>query len=433
MTDEGHALQQDLEYQRTVLGNGLRVLSAPMPGTRSVAVSLYVGAGSRYETDAEAGVSHLLEHLVFKGTEKRPTPQEISELVEGVGGILNAATDRELTVYYAKVARPHFDRAADVLTDMMRNAVIAEAEVEKERKVVIEELSSIGDSPAQMVDVLLDATMWPDQAMGRDVAGTEESVNGLTREVTVDYLARQYVPNNMVVAVAGAIEHDEVVEAVGSALGDWKRGVASDWLPATDGRTAPLAVVQYKKTEQAHIEIAVPGLSNQDPDRFALDLISVILGEGMSSRLFLELREKRALCYDVHSYAAHYLDTGSFAVYAGVDPKVAPEATEAILAELAKLRDDGVTEEELLKAKELSKGRLLLRMEDTRSVSGWLGGQEMLNGSVRTPDEVVALMEQVTGDDVRRVARRLLDGSRLILAVVGPFRSDRRFASLLKL
>lgn len=424
---------EDLEYQRTTLDNGLRILSSPMPGTRSVSVSVYVGAGSRYETDAEAGISHLLEHLVFKGTEKRPEPQEISELIEGVGGVLNAATDRELTVYYAKVARPHFERAADVLTDMMRHPKIAAEEIEKERKVVIEELASIEDSPAQLVDVLLDATMWPDQPLGRDVAGTEASVNAITRESTLSYMGRQYVPNNIVVAVAGAIDHDEVVQFVDGALGTWKGGEPSTWFPATNGQTAPRVAVQYKRTEQAHIEIAVHALSNQDPDRFALDMISVILGEGMSSRLFMELRERRALCYDVHSYASHYLDTGAFAVYAGVDPAKAVEATQALVEELSKIRADGVTEEELLKAKELSKGRLLLRMEDTRNVSGWLGGQEMLNGSVKSPDEIVALFEAVTLDDVKRVAKRLLDETKLTMAIVGPFKSDRRFAPLLKL
>ena len=421
------------EYQRTTLENGLRIVSEPMPGTRSVAVSVYVGAGSRYETDAEAGISHLLEHLLFKGTKKRPTAQEISELIDGVGGVMNAGTDRELTVYYAKVARPHFDRAADVLTDMIRNPLIANEELEKERKVVIEELSSIGDSPAQLVDVLLDATMWPDQPLGRDVAGTEESVNALERKGTVNYMRRQYVPNNIVISVAGAIDHSEVVDTISAALGDWKRGKPSKWFPAKDGQTSARAAVQYKRTEQAHIEIAARAFSSQDPDRFALDLISVILGEGMSSRLFMELREKRALCYDVHSYASHYLDTGSFAVYAGVDPKKALEATQALVEQLAKLRSDGVSEEELHKAKELSKGRLLLRMEDTRSVSGWLGGQEILNGSIKTPDEVVELVEAVTLGDMKRVAKRVLDENQLTLAVVGPFRSDKKFISLLKL
>ena len=424
---EGHG------YRRTTLDNGLRVVTETMPSTRSVAVSIYVGAGSRYETPEQAGMSHLLEHLLFKGTTKRPTPQEISELIEGVGGVMNAGTDRELTVYYAKVARMHFDRAADVLTDMIRNPLMANEELEKERKVVIEEIASTSDSPAQLVDVLLDATMWPGQALGRDVAGSEESVNSLTRVGTMAYLKRQYVPNNIVISVAGAVEHDEVVGAMRSALGDWEPGKPSTWFPAANGQREPRIAVQYKKTEQAHIEIAVHAISSQDPDRFALDLTSVILGEGMSSRLFLELREKRALCYDVHSYAAHYLDTGSFAVYAAVDPKKAVEAAKALIEELSQLRANGVTDDELHKAKELSKGRLLLRMEDTRSVSGWLGGQEMLNGEIRTPDEVVALVDAVNIDDMRRVAKKVFDENQLTMALVGPFRSEKRFAPLLKL
>lgn len=424
-------LEGDL-YHRTTLDNGLKVLSAPMPGTRSVAVGVYVGTGSRYEQPEEAGLSHLLEHLLFKGTPKRPTAPEISELIEGVGGVLNASTDRELTVYYAKVARMHFDRAADVLTDMVRNPLMAAEELEKERKVVIEELASIADSPSQIVDVLLDATMWPDQPLGRDVAGTEESVTALTRDAALDYLRRQYVPNNICVAVAGAIDHGEVVDAISGALGDWAPGAPDPWIPAVNGQQASRIAIQYKKTEQTHIEIAVHGLSSQDPDRFPLDLISVVLGEGMSSRLFVELREKRALCYDVHSYASHYLDAGSFAVYAAVDPKRAVEAAGALLDELAKVRADGVTEDELRKAQELSKGRLLLRMEDTRAVSGWLGGQQMIHGFVRSPDEVVALIDAVTIDDIRRIAAQLLDPARMTMAIVGPYRSDRRFAPLFR-
>lgn len=420
-------------YERTTLSNGLRIVSAPMPGTRSVAVSVYVGAGSRYENDEEAGLSHLLEHLLFKGTKKRPTAQEISELIDSVGGAMNAGTDRELTVYYAKVARPHFDRAADVLTDMVRNALNLPEEVEKERKVVIEELASVADSPAQIVDLLLDATIWPGQPLGRDVGGTEASVKALTRDAADAYMRQQYVPNNMVVAVAGAIEHDEIVAFVDGALGDMPVGSPSPWIRAVSDQREPRLAVQYKQTEQAHIELAVHSCHSTHPDRFATDLISVILGEGMSSRLFLELREKRALCYDVHSFASHYLDAGSFAVYAGVDPTKAPEALGALLSEMTRLRDEGITEEELHKAKELSKGRLLLRMEDTRAVSGWLGGQEMLNGAIKTPDDIVELVDAVTMEDVHRVATEIMRNDQLSVAIVGPFKSDKKFTSLAKL
>lgn len=420
-------------YDCTTLDNGLRVLVAPMPHTRSVTISFYIGAGSRYETLPVAGLSHFLEHMLFKGTSRRPTAQRISEEVDGVGGVLNGATDRELTVYYVKVARPHFAMALDLLVDLLRNPLFQEEEIEKERKVVIEELASVADSPAQQADVLLDALMWPDQPLGWDVAGTPESVNALTRDSAVGYFRRQYVPNNVVVSIAGAVELDEVVLALKALTHDWQPGEPGTWSAAIDGQTEPRLKLHYKRTEQAHLSLAVGSVANNHPDRYAVDLLSAILGEGMSSRLFNELREKRGLCYDVHSYTSHYLDTGAFSVYAGVEPSAATEAVTAILAELARTRDEGIPEEELVKAKELTKGRLLLRMEDTRSVSGWLGVQELLNGRVRTVDEVVEKIEAVTTADLQRVATDMFRTEALNLAVVGPYRSDRRFRSLLKL
>ena len=424
---------KDGAYHKTTLENGLRVITAPMPHARSVAVSIAVGAGSRYETDAQAGLSHFVEHLCFKGTEHHPTSREVSEIIDSVGGVINAGTDRELTVYYSKVGQAHFGLALDVLVDLIRRPLFAPDEAEKERQVIIEELAMIADSPAQQVDVLLDETLWPDQPMGRDVAGSEASVRGLSREMAVDYLQRQYVPNNTVVSIAGALTHEEAVERVAGALGDWPRGEPGDWFRAVDGQETPRVAVKYKKTEQAHISLAVRGLPLQHPDRYALSLLSVLLGEGMSSRLVQELRERRGLCYDVHSYVSYFLDTGSFAMYIGVDPARAPEALRVLLEELSRLRDEGVSEEELARTKELVKGRLLLRMEDTHAVSDWLGVQELLTGRIRTVDEVTEFIDAVTEDDLRRVARQLLISEQLNLAVVGPFRTDRRFLSLLRL
>jgi predicted Zn-dependent peptidase len=223
-----------------------------------------------------------------------------------------------------------------------------------------------------------------------------------------------------------------VVEAVAAALAGWEAGTPSSWIPAVD-EAGPRWSLRNKKTEQAHLSLAVRGLPLDHPDRYALSLLSVILGEGMSSRLFLELREKRGLVYDVHSYVSHFLDTGAFTIYAGVDPKNAYEALQLVLAELARLRDDGIGEEELTKAKEMSKGRLALRLEDSRAVSAWVGGQEILLGQVRSPEEVLAEIEAVGIGDLKRVAGQLLAGDQLYLAVVGPFRSDKRFAALLRL
>ena len=423
---------QESDHQLTTLANGLRVLTASMPSTRSVSVSVYLGAGSRYEEPDEAGLSHMAEHLCFKGTESRPTSREISQIVDSVGGSLNAATDRELTVYYGKVARPHLELVLDVLVDMVRHPLLAPDEMEKERGVVLEELAAVVDSPPQLADLLIDRTLWPDQPLGRDVAGTPETVSALTRDMVRDYVARQYVANNCVLSIAGDVSHDEVLSFVDGQMGDWQRGIPVSWYPAVNGGQGPRVALTFKKTEQAHICLAVPGVPIDHPDRSALDLLSVLLGEGMSSRLFLELRERLGLCYDIHTYTSHYQDTGSLTVYAAVDPKNTTKALRALLPELRRMRE-GVPDDELSRAKELSKGRLLLRMEDTRSVSGWNGAQELLTSKVQTVDEVVERVERLTAADLQRVVERYLVRDALNLAIVGPFRNEDRFLSLLDL
>jgi predicted Zn-dependent peptidase len=422
----------DTEYSKTSLANGLRVITAPMPHTRSVAVSIYIGAGNRYETKQEAGISHFIEHLCFKGTKKRPNAQLISETIDGVGGVLNAATDREYTVYYAKVARPHLDLALDVLCDLVRSPLFNAEEMEKERKVVIEELASVNDSPGQQADMMLDEMLWPAQPLGWDIGGTEESVGTITRDMILEYAQRQYVPNNMVVAVAGNITEDEVVTLLEPTLGSLRSGTPQDWYPAQEDQVDVSCRLLSKRTEQTHIALGMQALPLGHPDRYAIDLLSVLFGESMSSRLFMELREHQGLCYDVNSYVTHFLDAGSFGVYAAVDPKNGPQTVDALMSELRRLRD-GIPQEELNKARELAKGRMLLRMEDTRSVSGWLGGQEILTSRIRSPEEVVDLLDQVSTADLSRVVDTVLRKDKLNLAVVGPHRSERRYMPLLEL
>jgi predicted Zn-dependent peptidase len=343
---------------------------------------------------------------------------------------MNGATDREYTLYYIKVARHHLGLAVDVLAQLIRHPLIEADEMERERGVVIEELAMVADSPSQMADLLLDSLLWPDNPLGRDIAGTPETVAGISRDTLLAYRGEQYVPNNMVISVAGNVVHDEVVYDINTALGDWETGAPASWQPAPAGNGNRCAV-RYKSTEQAHLTLAVHGIPLDHPDRYALSYLSVILGEGMSSRLFVELREKRGLVYDISSFTSQFLDTGAFHVYTGVDPRNAVEAVKVITAELARLAAHGPTGEELAKARELSKGRMMLRMEDTRAVGGWIGAQELLLRRVRTVEEAVAEMEAVTIEDLQRVARELLDPRGLYLAVVGPYRSDKRFATLL--
>ncbi len=403
-----------------------------MPHTKSASISIFIAAGSRYEDEEIAGISHFVEHMLFKGTHRRPTPKEISEAIEGVGGVLNAATDKELTVYWAKVPSQHFDLAMDVLSDNLLNSKLDTEDIERERLVILEELNMIYDSPTDMVNMMIDEVVWPDQPLGRDTAGTKESVSGISRDKLRHFMAGQYGPLSTVVAIAGDITPEQVEAAAERFFGQWDSLATGSWFPAIDGQSGPRVGLKSKRTEQANLCLAVQGLASEHPDRYTQDVMNTILGEGMSCRLFLQIREKLGLAYDVHSYVNHFRDTGSHVVFAAVDTKKANQTVQAILEEMAKLRD-GVPEDELNRAKESMKGRLQLRLEDTRAVASWTGAQELLRNSILTVDEALALIDSVTSEDIRRVASYLFTKDRLNLAIVGPYRSEDRFLNLLDL
>ena len=419
-------------YQKTTLDNGLRITTATMPHTRSVSICIFIGVGSRYETEAEAGISHFIEHLFFKGAEKRPTSKEISEAIEGVGGILNGGTDKELTLYWCKIAQSHFPLALDVLADMLLHSRFDPVEIEKERQVIIEEINMGRDYPPQRVDMLIDQLLWPNQPLGRDIAGSKESVAAITRDKMLDYLQAQYLPSKTVVSIAGNIQHQEMVTAVSQALGDWTSRQQPPAYSAYKEQPLQRLHIETKDTEQAHLCLALPGLSLLHPKRFILDLLNVILGEGTSSRLFTEIRDKLGLTYNIHSHIEHFLDSGSVTVYAGVETKKLATAIKAILEQLARLKEP-VLESELSKAKELTKGRLLLRMEDSHNVAGWMGGQEILTGRILNLEQVESIIDAVTADELNQLAQELIVDSRLRLAVVGPITNDEPLGELLKL
>jgi predicted Zn-dependent peptidase len=406
-------------HQQTTLNNGLRVITETMPRTRSVSICIFIGVGSRYESEAQAGVSHFIEHLCFRGTPKRTTAREISEAIEGVGGIINAGTDKELTIYWCKVAQPHLTLALDVLADILRNSRFDPADIERERQVITEEINMSLDSPAQLVNMLIDELLWPQHPLGRDIAGSKESVAAITRETIVGYLGQKYLPANTVVSIAGAGEHNEMVAAVEEALGEWKGTKPNPSYSLYKEREFTPLRIETKETEQAHLCLALSGLPLLHPKRFTLDLLNVILGEGMSSRLFTEIRDKMGLAYSIHSYAEHFADTGSIAVYAGVEPKNLQLAVKAILEQLSRLKEP-IPQAELTKAKELSKGRLLLRMEDSRAVAGWMGGQEILTRRILSVDEVIAIVDTISAEEIQQLAQELLVANQLRLAVVGP-------------
>ena len=420
------------EFVKSTLDNGLRVVTCEMPHTRSVSISVFVGVGSRYESDEQAGTSHLIEHLLFKGTELRPSPGDITGTIEATGGVINAGTEQEMTTYWCTVVESHFLESLDLMIDMLRCSVFRPEDIERERMVVIDELGMLDDYPNSKVDALIDDMLWPKHPLGRDVGGTKESVSAITRDMMLEFMALHYSPSNIVLSVAGNLTHDGVVREVTRLCGDWPAAESQEWTRFDHVQSEPQVRLEYRKTEQAHLSIALPGVPVNHPGQYPLDLLSIVLGEGMSSRLFMEVRERLGLAYDVHSGVTHFQDCGAFVIDAGVDPKRLYDAVRTILDQVDGVRD-GVPEEELEKAKGLIEGRLLLRMEDSRAVSSWMGTQELLLGDTFGTDLIIERVKSVRADDVRKVANEVLVGQRLNLAVVGPFRSGRRLERILTL
>jgi predicted Zn-dependent peptidase len=306
------------------------------------------------------------------------------------------------------------------MVDIIRHSRFDAQDVEKERNVIIEEINTALDSPHERVAMLIDEVMWPNQPLGMDVAGTKETVGSISRTNILDYVQTQYVPNNTVISIAGNIRHDRAVKMLSSALSDWSNKDPKPWYPAQDGQDKPRFSIEKRNTEQSHICLSVRGYSSTHRDRYILDMINVILGKGMSSRLFLNIREKLSVAYDVHSYATHFIDSGALTIYAGVDPKRTTIAIDALLKELARFKNEPVPTAELTKAKELSKGRLLIRMEDTSNLSMWLGGQGLLKNYILTVDEVVSIIDAITADDIQRIAQDILVPEKLNASIVGP-------------
>jgi predicted Zn-dependent peptidase len=428
--------QNVLPYERTVLANGLRVVTQPMPGARSVAVGLFVGVGSRREDEAHAGLSHLLEHLVFKGTRRYPDPGGLSEAVEGSGGSVNAATDRELTVYSARVPAEAAARALEVVADLVLWPLLRRKDLIGEKPVIVDEIRMYVDSPGDHVFSLFDELLFGGHPLGREIAGTPRSVRRARHETVVAHWQRWYRPANIVLTAAGAIRHDEVLETASRWFDAETTEPGPTPLPAPIEAPTPAPAgsvhVALRRLSQGNLCLGMPGVARDHPDRWALDLLGAILGDGMSSRLFLELRERRSLTYDVSTFGATYADCGTFGVHAGFDPDQAEALVAAILEQLERTVQDPVSPAELDRARAYSRGRLQLRMEETGSVAAWLGTSESLLPRIMTVDEVIERLEAVTIDDLLRVARQYARPDLARLAVLGPFRSRLRFERMLE-
>ncbi len=408
-------------FERTALAEGPRVISSRVPGARSVSIAAYVLAGSRLESTAEAGVAHFMEHITFKGTAAYPTTRAISEAIEGVGGSFNAATDRESTVYWVRVPIREAERAMDVLGELIVRPSLDAGEIEGERTVIIEEIRGYQDDPSEHAQTLFQMALFGDGPLGREICGDEAGIRALPEKTIRNFWRTTYRPANTVVAVAGDIAHDQAVDLAATAFGTGN-GVVPTYTAAPALPAGERLLVDKRQTAQAQLVVGVPALHRDHPDSWTLSVLNAVLGDGMSSRLFLSVREARGLAYDIGSGLVDYADAGALVVSAGVDPAGLRDALAAILEELAKLRDEPIPPEELDKAKRYLSGGLELRMDETRHVASWIGGQEALHDRVLTVDEALVAIEAVTADDILRVAGDLVRDDGLRLAAVAPAR-----------
>ncbi|MEO8469227.1 MAG: pitrilysin family protein [Chloroflexota bacterium] len=411
-------------FERTTLADGPRVITAGLPGSRSISVAAYVLAGSRIEAPGQIGVAHFLEHLTFKGTAAYPSTRALSEGIEGVGGSFNAATDRESTVYWARVPRREAARAIDVVGELICRPALLDSDIDRERDVIVEEIRGYLDDPAEYCQILFQQAMFGRGPLGREICGEEADIRSLAPKRIREFWESGYRPANTVIALAGDISHDDAVALIDGAF---RRGAGGP-APATPAPELPAGervLVGRRSTTQAQLTIGMPALRRDHPDAWTLSVLNAVLGDGMSSRLYLSLVDRDGLAYDVSSGLVEYADSGSLEVSAGVDPARLPAAIEAILVELARMRDTPVPAPELAKTKAYLAGGLELRMDETRHLASWVGGQEALHDRVLTLDEALEALNRVTAVDIHRLAADLFRGEQLRMAVVAPARHLR--------
>ena len=419
-------------FDRHTLGNGLRLLMATMPQATSVTCMIMLAAGSRYETRETSGIAHFAEHMFFKGTERRPTARDIGMEVDGIGGEFNAFTGKEYTGYYVKCAAEFRDTALDVLVDMLRNSKFAEDEIEREKGVIVEEMNMYYDTPRDFIGGVYEELLYGDQPLGWDIIGRKETVRGARRETFLDYTARWYHPERMVVGLGGNLGDDPVAK-VESLLGDLEPVETGSPPPVVVAETNGARVkIHQKQSDQAHLCLGVPSYPLRHPDRYVLQLLATVLGTGMSSRLFTEVRERRGLAYYVFGINHSYTDAGSLYSQAGVDINRADEAVETIVQELRRIADEPVESAELEKSRNLAKGRFLLQLENPQGMIMFGLRREVLEGEAVDPQEVQEGLDAVTAEDIQRVAQDVIGSNGINLALIGPFDEAERFEQLVR-
>jgi len=420
------------QYQLTTLKNGLKLITVPMPQVESVAVMVAVAAGSRNETKQVNGLFHFIEHMAFKGTKKRPAAIDIASEVDGVGGLSNAFTDKEMTAYHLKLASKHTELAFDIISDMLTNSLYKEEEIEKERGVIIEELNLYEDTPMRRVQEVFIKLLYGDNPMGWDIGGEKENIRRIKRNDFLDFQEKFYFAQNMVVMAAGNLNQKKIEQLTQKYLGGFRRTGRKVTKKVILSQNLPKIKLVTKKTEQAHFCLGVPGVALAHPKRFAVGVLASILGGGMSSRLWHEIRGKRGLAYYVSTLPEFYTDSGFLMTQSGVRLKKIEEAIKVVLAEFQDLTKKKVSQKELNKAKEYLKGGMILALEDSMQVATRYAYQALLEEKMRTPQEAIKLIDKVTTEDVLQAAQELFQQKNLNLAIIGPYKDKKRFQKLLK-
>ncbi len=401
------------------LPSGVGLIMHPQPQAVSVAIGIWARIGGRYEQPQKAGISHFVEHLLFKGTRKYSCEQ-LKQHIEGVGGSLNGFTGEEFTCYMAKVPHLHTHRALKVLADMVLHSRFAPADIEKEREVILEEIRMYEDTPGQHVHDLFSALLWPNHPLGTLLSGTLDTVKGISQKELVGYWRKRYQTNNLLVACVGNFEPEKMRQAVSRIFPKAKAGRLPRFARAPRFRPGPHIRIWNKKTEQVHLCLGTPAVARTHPSRFATELLHVLLGANMSSRLFREVREKRGLVYEIGTHIKRFADTGAFVVSAGCDPGKVLPTVKTIFAELSRIRKNTVSSAELSRAKEYYAGQLIMGLEDPMDHMLWIGEQAIAVGRATRPKALLKHLEKVSRQDIRRVARQLFETPKIHMAVVGP-------------
>lgn len=420
-----------MNYKKTTLKNGLRIITVPMKNTQTVTVLVMVGVGSRYESEKEAGLSHFLEHMFFKGTQKRPTALSISEELDAIGGEYNAFTSKDKTGYYAKVDAKHFSVALDVVADIYLNSKLDEEEIKRESGTIIQEINMYEDTPIRNIHDIFEGLLYDGNPLGREITGNKKQVSSFRRKDFINYLSRFYVANDTVLAIAGNFDEKKAIAEARKYFSKMKKGEKPNFQKVLENQKSAQVKIKFKKTDQTHLILGARAYNFNHKDRFALALLATILGGNMSSRLFIEVREKRGLAYRISTGLENFVDCGYLATVAGIEHKNLELAVKTILNEYEKIAKEKLSEKELQKAKDYLKGKSVMSLESSDEMALFLIDQEIQRGKIMSLAEIFEKVDKVKSEDIQRVAKDIFKKEKINLAVIGPHKNSKKLREIL--